>query len=333
MLVERTRVISRWFLFSVLAVAGLVWNSAASANDVVERILAIVNDEIVTLSDVTGFEGRLKSGGPVDDLLVADEAAKKALIGNRDKILETLIDSRLLDGEVRRRNLSVTVERVEQEIRMIARQNNLSRDELKAAVGAQGMAFSQYQEFIKTGLERRALIDQAVVSRIRVSEDDITSALRTQGVDTSSLAFDYTLAHIFFDSRKPGGPSAAQARASAALKRLQGGREAFDRVAADTSEARGDDGTGTLGTFRSTDLTGDLETALRDLKEGQFTGVLPTSGGFHIVRLTKKVSVADPKVSKERDRVRAQLSERAYKRQFASWLEQLRQDAFLRINR
>ncbi|MDZ4083990.1 MAG: hypothetical protein U1E10_13690, partial [Bdellovibrionales bacterium] len=64
--------------------ATLLFTLPAVSAEVVDSILAIVNDEIVTQSDVADFENRLKTGGLVDDQLVPDETVRQSLLKDRE---------------------------------------------------------------------------------------------------------------------------------------------------------------------------------------------------------------------------------------------------------
>ncbi|MDX9731615.1 MAG: SurA N-terminal domain-containing protein, partial [Bdellovibrionales bacterium] len=207
---HQARVLSA--LFCVVALM-----TPAVQAETVDRIIAIVNDEIVTLSDVDDFEKRLKTGGLIDDQLVPDEATKAALLKDRKLLIDKLIDARLIDSEVTKLGLSVPFERVEQEIRNIAKNNRMQRDDLRNALLERGITFSVYQDFIKTGLERQALVERSVTSQIKISEDDVLAALISEGRTIDTQAFEYTIAHIFLSSAKSGGVEAARTRAQAAL--------------------------------------------------------------------------------------------------------------------
>lgn len=319
----------RWLLNFSLPLFAIVLAGSARA-ETVERIVAIVNDDIVTMSDMDKYAERLKSGGLVDDMLIPDEATKNLLMKDREKLLQKMIEERVIDSEVKKQNLSVPIERVESEIRSIAKKNNVSRDELKAALQERGINFSQYQDFIKTGLERQSLIEKAITQKIKISEDDVLSAYTSAHGPSSDQAFEFTISHIFFLNEK-GGAAAAKERADKVHKKLRDGAD-FEKTAADTSEDPGFEQGGLLGVFKTGELQKDLESAVSKLSPGEFTGVLPTRGGYHIVKLNKRKIISDPRTEKERDKIRAQLYERAFKKQFQSWLEQLRQDAFVRIN-
>ncbi|MGE3756183.1 MAG: SurA N-terminal domain-containing protein, partial [Pseudobdellovibrionaceae bacterium] len=115
----------------------------------VDSILAIVNSEVILESDLQKLVGRLTKGGMVDELVLVDK--KPEQIKNDKKAqLNVLINEKILDSEVKRLNLTVTIEKVEQEIRSIAKRNNIARNDLINALKAQGVNVSDYQDFIKT---------------------------------------------------------------------------------------------------------------------------------------------------------------------------------------
>jgi peptidyl-prolyl cis-trans isomerase SurA len=304
----------------------------ASEAEVVDSILAIVNDEIVTQSDVADFENRLKTGGLVDDQLVPDENVRQSLLKDRELLIRKLIDARLIDAEVKRQGLSVPFERVEQEVRSISKRNGMQRDELKNALLEKGISFSTYQDFIKTGLERQSLVEKSVTSKIKISEDDVLASLIAEGRASDTQAFEYSIAHILFLNSKNGGADGSMARAALAIAKLKEGL-GFDRVAADFSEDPNFEVGGALGTFKSGELSKNLEQAIAKLSPNEWTAPLPTTGGVHIVRLIKRRLIPDPRIEKEKDRVRAILGEKAFRRQYDMWLDSLRTDAFLRRNK
>lgn len=316
----------------VAFIAALLISTTVLAGELVDKIMVIVNEEIITLSDVADFESRLKNGGLVDDQLVPDEATKQALLKDRDALLKKLIDARLIDAEVKIQNLSVPFERVEQEIRTIASRNKMTRDELKNALLERGTTFSAYQDFIKTGLERQSLVEKSVTSKIKISEDDVLAALIAEGRASDTQAFEYSIAHILFLSNKSGGLDGAKTRAQQALEKLKEGVP-FDRVAADFSEDPNFDVGGVLGTFKSGELSSELEKAIGKLSPGEWTSPLPTNGGVHIVRVIKRRLIPNERIEREKEAVRARIGEKRFRQQYDAWIEQLRNDASIRMNK
>lgn len=315
--------------FKALLLSILACASVARA-ETVEHIVAIVNEEVITQSDMNRYADRIRSGGLTDDLLIPDDATKQALLKDRQMLLQKMIDEKLINSEVKKQNLSVPIERVEQEIRKVAKNNNVSRDELKVALKDRGIEFSEYQDFIKTGLERQGLVEKGITSRIKISEDDVMAQYATEHGNAGEQAFEYTLAYMYFASAK-GGAAAAKQRAQDALGKLKDGA-VFEKLAAEVSEDPNFEQGALLGVFKTGELQKDLETSVQKLAPGEWTGVIPTNGGFQIVKVSKKKLIPDPRTEKDREHIRSVLYEKAFKKQLANWLEQLRQDAFIRIN-
>ena len=317
-----------------LLFAVLIFFAVAARAELIDRIVAVVNDDIITISDMDKYMDHLRSGGLTDDLLIPDETTKQALLKDRDQLLQKMIDEKVIDSQVKKENLSVPIERVEQEIRTIAKRNNVSRDELKSALKERGIEFSVYQDFIKTGLERQSLVEKAITSRIKISEDDVISAYAVAHGNSGEQAFEYTLAHIYFNEAKDkgkGGDTATKARAEKVLSRLKQGA-GYDQMAAEYSEDPSFESGGLLGVFKTGEMQKGLEQTVQKLSAGEVSGVLPTQGGYQIIKVLKKKVIPDPRTEKEREKIRAELYEKTYKKQFKAWLELLRQDAFIRIN-
>lgn len=312
------------FIFGVLILTGSLVRA-----EMVDHIVAVVNNEIVTLSDQKSFSRKVESGGMIDDLLLFGQPAE-TLKGNSVAQINYLINEKLIGSEIKRLNLSVTVERVEQEIRDIAKRNNVSRADLLTAIKNQGMTASDYQEFIKTRIERQSLIEQEITSKIRVSDEDVMAQYARIHSDSSAGVYEYSLAHILFNPHK-GGAEAAKERAEAALKKLRSG-ESFDAVAEQHSEDPNFSNGGVLGTFKAGEFNSAMEQAVQGLAAGEYSKVVQTKAGFHIIKVLAKKTVSDPRYEKEKEKIRAGLFEVAFQRQFKVWLESKKDEAAIRIN-
>lgn len=291
---------------------------------VVDKIVAIVNDQIITKSDLTQYRNKLKRGSLVDEGLLRMNEPEKILKDDK-ALLNHLIDERILDSEVKRKGLEVTIERVEQEIRSIAKKNGLTRNQLKDAVVSRGNSFAQYQDFIKTSLERQALIEKEVQSKIRISDEDVITYLSSQK-SFSGQIFEYEISQIVLLNKN--NKAAAQKRAKDALARIHGG-ESFEKLADEVNEDPGHNPGGKLGSFKADELQKELEVAVRPLSPGEVSGLVVTPNGFHILKVNKKKLVADSKFEETKSRVIGQLQADAFKKQFRSWLDQRKEDSFI----
>ncbi len=303
--------------------------SAVSSARVVDKIVAIVNEQLITLSDVEKFQKRLTTAGLVDDALLR-LTDPQVLIKDRNALLQHMIDEKIIDSEVKRKNMEVTIERVEQEIRTIAQGNNISRNQLKDALSAKGVTMSQYQDFIKTSLERQSLIEREVTSKIRISDDDISSYYLSKKGPSGAQIFEYTLAHILFNP-KTGGDESALARARAVEEKLKSG-QSFEKLAEQFSEDPNFSKGGEMGTFRAGEMVKEIENAVRKAGPNETTGIVKTAQGYQIIKIMKRTLISDPRLEEERENLRRELYSDAFKRQFRLWLNQRKDEAFIRVN-
>lgn len=310
----------------------LTFNILIAANaqaELVDRIVAIVNSEIVTESDLKSFSKKLTQNGMIDDLLLFGQPIS-SLESNKKSQLDYLINERLIESEIKRLNLSVTVERVEQEIREVAKRNKVGRNELIEAIKNQGITVSEYQDFIKNRIERQSLIENEVSSKIRVADEDVLAQYIRTNPNSNTGSFEYSLGHILLNPKK-GGAEKAQERAEVALKKLKSG-EAFDIVAEQFSEDPNFTSGGVLGTFRAGEFSKELEAAVQNLNIGEISGIVKSKAGIHILKVLGKKVITDPAFEKERERIRAEIFEKAFQKNFKFWLDSKREEAFVRLN-
>lgn len=292
--------------------------------EVIERIVAIVNSEIITLSDLNSFKEKLKSGGLVDDALMRIEDKNK-IMKDPSALIQHLVYEKLLDSEIKKNNLSVTVERVEQEMRSIAKKNGIDRSQLKEALKQQGIVFSEYQNFIKKSLERQALISKEISSKIRISDEEISNYYVQNMGNKNKDLFEYNLSHILFRGKN------AKERAHEVYQQLQSG-ESFESLAAKYSEDKDFTQGGFFGKFGENELNTDLLNVIKPLAPGETTGVIKIGSDYHILKLNKKVLIENPDLKAKKEEIQNILFNAAFVKQFKLWLERKKQEAFIRIN-
>lgn len=307
----------------------LVSISPSSPAKVIERVVAVVNDQVLLQSDVEAFRKKISGEGLVDDALI-QLADKSKLLKDRQALINYLIDEKVLDSEVKKKNLEVTFERVEQEIRNILKARNITRNQLKDVLAEKGASMSDYQAFIKASIERQSLIEREVSSRIKISDEDIAAHyLRSQG-PRKNQSYAYSLSHILFLTSN-GGEKGARSRAAAVLEKLKSGTS-FEKLAEQASEDPKFSKDGFLGEFRSGDMSKEIEDGVRGLEVGGVSAPIRSRMGVHLVKVKSKKVIGDPELEEKKEQIRAALSAEVFKRQFRSWLDQRRADSFVRIN-
>lgn len=297
--------------------------------EVVEKTVAIVNSELVLESDFKELEKRIGKPGLIDESLLFDKPSS-TLKGNRKAQLDYLISEKLLQSEVKRLNLIVTNDRVDSEIKDMAKRNNVSEAELLNIIKGQGLTAEEYKAFLKDSIEKRSLMDSEIISKLRISDEDALNEYLKTSPNSRPSIDEFSVSHIFFNPKK-GGAEAAIQRAETVLGKLRSG-DNFDNLAQQFSEDPNFSAGGSLGTFKSGEFLPEIEEAISNLKVGETTPVVKSRMGFHIVKLTGKKLTADPKFEKAKERIKAQLLEASFKRQLKAWLQSKRDESFVRIN-
>lgn len=297
--------------------------------EVVEKTVAIVNNSLVLESDFKDLEKRITKPGLVDDSLLFDKSAS-SLKGNRKAQLDYLINEKILQSEVKRLNLSVTSDRVDSEIKDMAKRNNVSEAELLNIIKGQGISPEDYKAFLKESIEKRSLMDSEIISKLRISDEDALNEYLKTNPDNRPSIDEFSVAHIFFNPKK-GGAEAAIKRADMVQGKLRSG-ENFENLAQQYSEDPNFSAGGNLGTFKSGEFLTEIETAISNLKVGETTPVVKSRMGYHIVKLTGKKLTTDPKFEKAKEPIKARLLEASFKRQLKTWLDSKREESFIRIN-
>lgn len=267
-------------IVSLLA-ATLLASTAFAANGPVEvdRIVAVVNSEVITRADLRMRVAQVtrqlsRQGTP---LPAADVLEKQ--------VLERQIIERLqlqLAAETSLRIDDVTLDRA---VGRIADSNRLSMTEFRKALEKDGLSWERFREEVRNEMLLTRVREREVEARIVVSDAEVSNFLahpeNTMGQEK------YNLSHILF--RAPEGATPEQlarlrAKAEDVAARIGRG-EPFDKLAASYSDAPDALTGGNLGWRSAERLPGLFAEAVTTLKPGETTPILRSAAGFHIVRV------------------------------------------------
>jgi peptidyl-prolyl cis-trans isomerase SurA len=306
----------------------IIFSNALNAK-VIEKIVAIVNSEIITLTDINNFKRNLSSGGLVNATLL-EISPTKDLLTNRKMLIDFLINEKILDSEVKSKDLEITFERVEQEIRSITKKNGISRSQLKKTLKQKGISFSEYQDFIKKSIQRQSLISKEITEKIKISDDDIV-AYYTSKYGSKSNFFEYTIAHILILHSKHSKEKARE-RIGMILTKLNSNTNSFEDLAAKYSEDPSFTGGGLLGKLKTGEMLKEIEQVVVALSVNETSNVVKTRIGYHIVKLLKKSLIENPKITQQKAEIQRLLLGQLFKKRFRDWLDTKRKSAFIKIN-
>ncbi len=290
---------------------------AAAPGDrvLVDRIAAVVNDEVITLSEVkTAAKSFVKDGDSTD----------RQQMLHKD-ILEQLINERLLTQQISEAKITVSEDEIERAMKDILRQNKITKEQLGEAIRARGMSMGQYLQDLESQLIRLKLVDMKVRSRVVIPESDIKAEFedRTRGQAKEEIL---TIRHIFFrwgDNPADDEKARVFKRAIEARAQVVSGSK-FEDVAKALSEGPTAAQGGSLGDLSRKGLLPELDRALISVKPGDMTPPVETSNGVHVVLLEQRGFKDPVPYSQLRDEIYQQLYQQRVEEQMKVWLDELR---------
>ena len=133
---------------------------------VIEQLIAIVNGEPYTLSDVNGYaKSKMGRGFPSGDL--------NQINANDREVLEQFITDKLLEAEVRDAGIVITDDDVTRYIEQVKKNNRLSDEDLKVALGREGVTLAAYRASVKLEMEKSEIIDRQVRRKVTITDEDV----------------------------------------------------------------------------------------------------------------------------------------------------------------
>lgn len=266
-------------VFLMLNLVGMPAAQAA-APVMADRIVAVVNDEAITLNELNAqratVERQLRSQGtplPIHSVL-------------EKQVLERMITDRIQLQMAKESALHVDDGQLDAYLRRIADSNKMSLVEFRHALEQDGVAWSKFRNDIRDEMTISRLREREVDSRINISDAEIDNYLATP-VATSEGGEEYNVAHILLRVSEQSSPEQlmrVRARAEQALAQLKRGDD-FAQIAASFSDAPDAMNGGLLGPRPLDRLPPLYAEAVQKLKAGGLSGVLHSPAGYHIIKL------------------------------------------------
>ena len=268
----------------VVAAGTLCLAAAHLASQTGDYIVAVVNQELVTASEVQQRLARVR------DDATRNKATLPPLPTLRKQVLEALIDERVMVTNARENGTRVDDPEIDRAVANVATQNQMTLPQLRERLRQEGIPFTKFRENIRDQIMVERLREREVVSRIKVTDAEIDELIekRRSAAGTSS---QINVAQILVTVPEGAAESVVaerRSRAEAALKRVRGGED-FATVAREVSEDSNRSQGGEIG-MRPVDRLPDLFARVaQGLKPGEIAPELIRSGaGFHVLKVVDR---------------------------------------------
>ncbi len=305
-----------WLRLTVfIAVALIAPASLLSAAQVEDRIVAIVNSDLIMLSDMkrelTPERERMQKEFRGDMLARRLKTAEYMA-------LTSMIERKLQLQEAKTRSVEVTDQEVRQAVQNMKQQGE-TIDETNPA----------NMRNVREQLTLLKVVDREVRSGVMVADSDMKRYFQEHR-DRFALPEEYTLSQILILPRSPDDTADAKEKVRDVMKRLKQG-ESFEDLALQFSDGPNASRGGRIGLVRQGELLPGIERAIAKLVPGGISDVIETSEGFQVVRLEDK----KPKQFRPYEEVRIEIQGLVFQQKsedvFQSWLADLKNKAYIEI--
>jgi peptidyl-prolyl cis-trans isomerase SurA len=305
-------------LFVTTFVLVLMVNSVSA--DVVERVVATVNNEAIFLSDL-----RKRAVPFLPQIAEAStETERMSLLKELyEDLLTFLVDEQLIRQLAGSSGIRVTDADVDSAVENLRLQNNMTEEEFQKALESQGLSQTQYRQDLKRQLIRLKVMNERVRSRVNVTEEEVRARYeqraRAQG---SELRFQ--VSHVVV-------PVAEGASAIQVAAKRQEAETLRASLTPENFNARAPQlGGGDLGWLTQGDLPEELERALLPLSAGEISSPVRGSSGFHIFFLQdRQVGAGFPSYEEMKQELSREMLDAAMTRQEKIFLEEMRRKAVI----
>lgn len=266
------------FLFLLVLNAGVFFGS----QEVVEEIIAIVNDDIITRSE---YEQNLRSIYQMLRSQLEGEELDRQFSMMKEGLLENMITNLLLLQEAKEKEFDVS-EQVKLYIENLKKENNLETDaQLRQELRNQGLDFEVWKRGLEENLLRQALIYSEVDRYIVIDDSELISYYKLHQEEFIEPT-SYRLRAIYLSSEGKNEEE-LQSKKEEINRKISEGEE-MTELAAQYSEGPEKEFQGDLGSFKEGELEKNLEEAVASLNPGEIHPWIKARNGWYLLKLEEK---------------------------------------------
>lgn len=294
----------------------LVLYSSSVWAEGLNRIIATVDDEPVTLYELRTFKEQRAGGG-----LLSPEG-RSAGMSDQD-ILDAFIMEKLVDKEVAAQGLKARENDIDSYIERTQAQNNLTEEQMRQAVKAQGMTWELYRQRIAADIERAMLVNREIGSRVNVTPEDVERYYKKHLADYT-VPEQVRVRHIFLLLPTPATEEEArkvQKQMEEIYQRVLAGED-FATLADTYSQGPGAGEGGDLGYFKKGTMAREIEEVAFTLNPGEVSKPFRTDLGLHLIKVEERQVAGHRPLEEVGEEIKNKLYEEALQKRYRRWFQE-----------
>lgn len=311
-----------------LCLLGLLLCPAASAARVADRIVAVVNDEIILESDLD--QVALPTFRDADP---ESAEGKRKLEAHRHKVLDTLIEKQLVAQHAKELKIHVSEDEIRRAMDEVKKNNGLDDVQFREALRAQGFSLEGYKKQLKQQLLELKVVNQAVRSKVSVPDEEVRAYYAQTVRQASGDDVQVHLRQILVGVKKGATPTEVEEKRKLGLslvEQLRAGAD-FDKLARTYGEDLASRAGGDLGWMARGDLPAELREVVVTMDGNDVRGPVRTERGFHVLQLLEKKEGGVRAFDEVKEQLRRQLYDQQVEKGVQNWTKDLRRKAHVEI--
>jgi len=270
-----------------------------------DKTLAVVNDQIITMSDANRTKKTLSARRNISPFIYKQKSY------TTKEIVTLLVQRILIRQKLTEINIIIGDEQVESQIKANEKRLGISRTALMSFLQSNGLSFEEYFETVRESLEFSYFNSRVVSPLISITEQEIKNKYYQENINNKTLSFKYSLV----DFTLP-----AKAVSKKMKKNLPNVLKKF-QITGNLPKSYSDIETNELGDVSEDGLTKKLKQLLKRTDEGSFSKAITMNGLVHIFYIKKKDLQESEAFLKVKNRIREKLYEKNAKSISSLWYE------------
>jgi len=294
-----------------------------SSAELVDRILAVVNNDIVTLSEFNKTYAKLAMQIRASDY--APEQQRELLSNLNTQVLDTLIKEALTEQQAKSFQIEIDDKEIDNAINDVRQRHNYTEDEFDQILEMQGSSITEYREHIRKQKIQSQLVGIMVQSKVVITDVDIKAYYDSHLEDYQSK----TTFHLRTIIKRLVSEQAHE-EMNKALEAFKSGR-AFEELAKQYSEPPFNENGGLLGSYALDQLSLQIQDAIKDLQVGETSLVLKTDQGLQILYVENITQEGGKALEEASPDIKKILYQTKMEQRYHAWMDDLKKKSHIKI--
>ena len=299
--------------------------------EVVDKIVAVVNDEIITLAEFNrAFEPYLKN---IEDNYKGKD--KETIINQaKEAFMKRLVDNLLIEQETKKTGIGNVIkdEEVMDVIRDMVAKKKSNMEDFKKNLAREGNSLESLKKDIRNQMMRMRLLRREIKSKVIVSDDEIGEYYNKNRQDYEGKEA-VRLKQIFLAIPAKADKKTKtkiKEKAQQLRKRVLGG-EPFELLAVKYSQGPGAAQGGDIGFIEKGTIIAAVDSVAFNLPMEQISEVIESGIGFHIIKVVDKKGAGLKPIAAVREEIKAKIEDEKLEKKYEEWITSIRQKSFIEV--